>query len=51
MSFNSLKGVDILDAKKRIVFFILPGLDNFIDDIIRYLSQKYDTKKVNCKSL
>ncbi|AKJ89097.1 glycosyltransferase [Clostridium sporogenes] len=46
MFFNSLKGVDILDAKKRIVFFILPGLDNFIDDIIRYLSQKYDTKKV-----
>ncbi len=35
-----------MDAKKRIVFFILPGLDNFIDDIIRYLSQKYDTKKV-----
>lgn len=46
MSFNSLKGVDIVEAKKKIVFFILPGLDNFIDDIIKYLSQKYDTKKV-----
>ncbi|WP_307897226.1 glycosyltransferase [Clostridium botulinum] len=35
-----------MDAKKKIVFFILPGLDNFIDDIIEYLSQEYDTKKV-----
>ncbi|APR01500.1 hypothetical protein EXN65_01540 [Clostridium botulinum] len=46
MFFNSLKGVDIVEAQKKIVFFILPGLDNFIDDIIEYLSQKYDTKKV-----
>ncbi|MBU5299075.1 glycosyltransferase [Clostridium sporogenes] len=46
MFFNTLKGVDIVDAKKKIVFFILPGLDNFIDDIIEYLSQEYDTKKV-----
>lgn len=32
--------------KKKIVFFILPGLDNFIDDIIEALSKDYDTKKV-----
>ncbi|WP_423739025.1 glycosyltransferase [Clostridium botulinum] len=35
-----------MEAKKKIVFFILPGLDNFINDIIEYLSQEYDTKKV-----
>ncbi|HID0766730.1 TPA: hypothetical protein ACXDAZ_000937 [Clostridium botulinum] len=40
-----------MEAKKKIVFFILPGLDNFINDIIEYLSQEYDTKKSNCKSL
>ncbi|WP_242844506.1 glycosyltransferase [Clostridium botulinum] len=35
-----------MEAKKKIVFFILPRLDNFINDIIEYLSQEYDTKKV-----
>lgn len=35
-----------MSNKKKITFFILPGLDNFIDDIIEFLSQKYDTKKV-----
>jgi len=44
MFFNSLKGVDMVEAKKKIAFFILPGLDNFIDDIIEYLSQENDTK-------
>ncbi|NFA59807.1 glycosyltransferase [Clostridium sporogenes] len=35
-----------MSNKKKIVFFILPGLDNFIDDIIEYLSYEYNTKKV-----
>ncbi|EJO5349500.1 glycosyltransferase [Clostridium botulinum] len=35
-----------MESKKKIVFFVLPGLDNFIDDIINYLSLNYDTKKV-----
>ncbi|MCY6482757.1 glycosyltransferase [Clostridium aestuarii] len=35
--------------KKKIVFFVLPGLDSFINDIINALSEKYDTKKVIVK--
>ncbi|MCY6958700.1 glycosyltransferase [Clostridium brassicae] len=32
--------------RKKIVFFVLPGLDSFINDIINFLSEDYNTKKV-----
>ncbi len=35
-----------MQSKKRIVFFVLPGLDSFIDSIIESLSHIYHTKKV-----
>ncbi|PRX32585.1 glycosyltransferase involved in cell wall biosynthesis [Orenia metallireducens] len=35
-----------IENKKRLVFFIKKGLDNFIDDIIEGLSKEYITKKV-----
>ncbi|WMJ81122.1 glycosyltransferase [Clostridium sp. MB40-C1] len=36
----------ILGNKKKIVFFVLPGLGSFINDIINFLSEDYDTKKI-----
>lgn len=35
--------------KKKIAFFVLEGLDSFIDDIINSLSEKYNTKKIIVK--
>ncbi|MFD3157169.1 glycosyltransferase [Haloimpatiens sp. FM7330] len=35
-----------MENKKKIVFFVLPNLDSFINEIINRLSQEYDTKRV-----
>ncbi|WP_392486084.1 methyltransferase domain-containing protein [Haloimpatiens sp. FM7315] len=35
-----------LEPRKKLVFFVKQGLDNFLTDIIRNLSLKYDTKKI-----
>ncbi|WBW96610.1 glycosyltransferase [Oceanirhabdus sp. W0125-5] len=35
-----------MEEKKKIIFFIIPNGDSFIDDIIRGLSKEYETKKV-----
>ncbi|MCY6356045.1 glycosyltransferase [Clostridium sp. ZS2-4] len=35
-----------MENKKKIVFFVLPNLDSFINEIINRLSEDYDTKKI-----
>jgi glycosyltransferase involved in cell wall biosynthesis len=37
--------------KIKIVFFVKPGLDNFLEDIISNLSEEYHTKKVTVTNL
>ncbi|GAA0733517.1 glycosyltransferase [Clostridium oceanicum] len=39
-----------MEMRKKLVFFIIPGGDAFIDDIINNLSNEYETKKVIVKT-
>lgn len=48
-SLSKLEKMGLLEKynnKRKLVFFIKPGLDGFIDEIIQSLSQEYMTKKV-----
>lgn len=38
--------VKINENKHKIIFFVKPGMDSFLDDIINNLSKDYDAKKI-----
>ncbi|ADL08328.1 glycosyltransferase [Thermosediminibacter oceani] len=48
---STLKGDNEMEIPKKIVFFVKPGLDNFINDIIMGLTDEYETRKVIVNNL
>ena len=46
MKKNIRKHVKTVEKKKKIAFFVKPGMDSFLDDIINNLTNDYETKKI-----